>query len=132
MTMNQTIEADGADAAPVEPTRGGNYFRPPVDILEQTNELIVLADMPGVTADGVDVHFEDGVLTISGRIAPQSTVERKYLLNEYGVGDFYRSFQVSDQVDPAQITAEMTGGVLKLRLPKAAAARPRKIVVQAK
>ena len=58
--------------------------------------------------------------------------ELDYLLREYGVGDFYRAFQVSEVIDPSRIQAEYSGGVLTLHLPKSEAAKPRKIAVQAK
>lgn len=121
-----------ADVASIEYTRGGRYYRPRVDIVEREGELLVQADMPGVGPDDVDVQFNDGVLTILGRVADRQSGETPYLTREYGVGDYYRSFQVSDQIDAQQISAEMTQGVLTLHLPKAAAARPRKIAVAAR
>lgn len=136
--MTTEVEKDvqrhngSADVTSIENTRGGRYYRPRVDIEERDGELLVLAEMPGVGADGVDVQFNDGVLTILGRAAERQPADTTYLSREYGVGDYYRSFQVSDQIDAQKISAEMTQGVLTLHLPKAAAARPRKIAVAAK
>ncbi|MCE9555804.1 MAG: Hsp20/alpha crystallin family protein [Planctomycetes bacterium] len=136
--MNTDVEKNvdkhngNADVASIEYTRGGRYYRPRVDIVEREGDLTVLADMPGVGPDDVDVQFNDGVLTILGRVADRLPADTPYLSREYGVGDYYRSFQVSDQIDAQQISAEMANGVLTLHLPKAAAARPRKIAVAAK
>ena len=121
-----------ANVTSIEHTRGGRYYRPRVDIVEREGELTVLADMPGTGPDDVDVQFNDGVLTILGRVADRLPTDIPYLTREYGGGDYYRSFQVSDQIDAQQISAEMANGVLTLHLPKAAAARPRKIAVAAR
>lgn len=130
-TEAQALKHPGEES-PNEHTRSGQFFRPSVDILERPDELIVLADVPGVTARDVDIHFEEGVLTIHGRVEPRQKADTRFLLQEYGVGDFYRTFQVSEQIDPSRITAELAQGVLTLHLPKSEAARPRKIAVQAR
>jgi HSP20 family molecular chaperone IbpA len=114
-----------------ERTRGGQIYRPRVDILETPDELTLVADIPGVKSDCVDIDFEDGVLTVQGRVEPRYGEKANFLLCEYGIGDFYRTFRVSEQVDVAGIHAECADGVLIVHLPKAAAARPRKIAVKA-
>lgn len=114
-----------------EPTRGAPRFRPVVDILEVEDELRVVADMPGVRSDDIDIKFENGVLSILGRVEPRQDDATKYLVREYGVGDFYRVFEVSETVDSSAITAEYSDGVLTLHLPKQEKARARKIEVQA-
>lgn len=130
MATQTTHPAETQPAA--EPTRPGQHYRPVVDIVEHGDELLIVADMPGVTADGIDIHFEDGQLTIHGQVRPRREVQQRYFLEEYGVGDFYRVFQISQQIDPARITADYAEGVLTVHLPKAEAARPRKIAVQAR
>lgn len=114
-----------------ERTRGDRCFQPHVDILEKPDELLVLADMPGVSAEDVDIEFENGTLTIDGRVAERRPAGRGYLVREYGVGDFHRSFQVSESIDAQRITAECRDGVLTLHLPKVEAVKPRKIAVRA-
>jgi HSP20 family protein len=114
----------------LEQTRSGFYYRPNVDILERTDDLVVLADMPGSSPESIDIHFEDGELTIHAKVEPREP-QANYLLREYGVGDFYRAFRVSENVDASKIAAEYTDGVLRLTLPKAEAAKPRKINVKA-
>ncbi len=132
MTNTQTIQKN--DDSPVtrrERTRGDHCFQPHVDILEKPDELVVLADMPGVSANDVDIHFENGTLTIDGRVTRTGPADRAFLLHEYGVGGFHRSFQVSDLIDAERITAQYRDGVLLITLPKSPASRPRKIEVKA-
>lgn len=114
-----------------EPTRSVRY-RPNVDIIEKADELLVVADMPGTRPEDIDVNFENGVLTIHGRVRERQPRETNFLLREYGIGDFYRSFEVSESIDANNISAEYSDGVLTLHLPKVAAARPRKIAVKAR
>ena len=122
----------GEEAARVERTRSGRTYRPNVDILEKQEELTILADIPGARGEDIDINFENGTLTIHGKVRQRQPENTNYLLREYGVGDFHRSFQVSEVIDAERITAEYGDGVLTLHLPKVQAARPRKISVQAK
>ncbi|MBP7937088.1 MAG: Hsp20/alpha crystallin family protein [Phycisphaerae bacterium] len=123
----KTTEAEVAQA---ERTRSGRAYRPNVDIIENKEELLVVADMPGVNSNSIDVKFENGSLEIHGRVPVRQTPETRYLLREYGVGDFYRSFQVSEAIDASRITAEYADGVLTLHLPKVEAVKPRKIAIK--
>jgi len=133
MATETTIEKrSGDEVERMEHTRNVRHYRPNVDILETKDELTVLADMPGVKAEGIDLHFENGTLTIHGKVDARQPDDTEYLLCEYGLGDFYRTFQVSETIDAAKIAAEYRNGVLTLHLPKVEAAKPRKIAVQAK
>ena len=127
---NSLTEPPAEEVTPAEHTRSGRYYRPNVDILEQADELIVLADMPGASGDAIDIHFEDGNLTIHAKVEPRQDEKTEYLVREYGVGDFYRTFRISEAIDASKITAEYADGVLALRLPKAEEAKPRKIAVK--
>lgn len=128
---NPTLETKGTEAGTdVEHTRSGRFYRPNVDILERNDELVVLADMPGVKSGDIDIRFEGGELTIHGPVAPRQDANISYLLQEYGVGDFYRTFRVGEQIDAGKISAEYADGVLTLHLPKAEAAKPRQIKVK--
>ena len=120
------------EALSVEHTRSGRHYRPDVDIYEKEDELVLLADMPGTKGDKIDLQFEDGTLTIRAPVEPSQDADARYLLREYGVGDYHRTFRVSEAIDPGKITAQFADGVLKLRLPKSEAAKPRKIAVEAK
>ena len=131
-TVEATLPSEGAEVGSAEHTRGGPYYRPTVDIYELADELVVLADVPGAKNDQIDIHFEDGSLTIHARVPNRQESQGPYLRKEYGVGDFYRTFRVSEQIDAARISAEYTAGVLTLHLPKIEAAKPRKISVKTK
>jgi HSP20 family protein len=112
-----------------EQTRSGEFYRPDVDILELADELVVHADVPGVRPDDIDINFEDGALTIYAKVTERPP-SGPVLLREYGVGDYRRTFRVSEQIDSGRISAQYGDGVLTLHLPKAEKARPRKIQVQ--
>ena len=114
-----------------ESTRPGTYFQPAVDIFETRDELVVVADMPGVAPDGVEVHVEGDELAIEGHVRPQEYEGLRPLHVEYGVGSFYRRFTLGETIDREGIKAQMKNGVLILRLPKAARARARRVTVQA-
>src|SRR6266496_633434 len=126
-TAEAALPPEGAELGTAEHTRGGPYYRPNVDIYELADELVVQADVPGAKNDEIDIHFEDGSLTIHARVPDRQDSQGPYLRKEYGVGDFYRTFRVSEQIDAGRISAEFTAGVLTLHLPKVEAAKPRKI-----
>ncbi len=114
-----------------EGTRPGAYFNPPVDIYETPEELVLVADMPGVPRDAVEVNLDGDNLTIEGRVPFEVYEGLKPLHVEYGVGGFYRRFTLGEKIDRAAIQAQMRNGVLTLRLPKAEHARSRRIEVRA-
>jgi HSP20 family protein len=111
-----------------EVTRGVT-ITPRVDILENEEELLLYADVPGVTQDDVDIRFENGELTLHARRTLGPTVREAWLW-ENETGDFFRAFRISEQVDGSRIWAELKNGVLTLHLPKVEAAKPRKITVK--
>ena len=113
-----------------EATRPGAFFLPQVDIFETTDELRVLADMPGVPPDAVAVHLEGDELTIEGRVRADEYEGLKPLHVEYGVGGFYRRFKLGEAIHRDGIQAQMKNGVLALRLPKIERAKLRRIAVQ--
>jgi HSP20 family protein len=125
-----TPKTASEDANLTELTRSGRFYRPNVDILERTDELLVLADVPGAKGDKIDVKFEDGTLSLHAQVNQRQDQDACYLRQEYGVGDFCRSFQVSEAIDAEKITADYSDGVLTLHLPKAEAVKPRKIGVK--
>lgn len=133
MTESKELQAKEKHevAAPVEQTRAGLVFTPEVDIFETTREITVLADMPGVAADGVNIDLREGVLTLSGEVKPWEGPEEKDVLIEYEVGKYFRQFTLSDVIDQSRIDAKLQDGVLRLTLPKAQKAVPRQIAVTA-
>ena len=120
-----------AQPAGAERTRERPLYAPRVDIVETGDALELLADMPGVTRDGVEVTLEQRVLTVRGRAEVRVPVGLAPLHLEYEPGDYERSFTLSDVVDPAGIEARVRGGVLQLRLPKAGPAKRQRIEVEA-
>jgi HSP20 family protein len=104
-------------------------YTPRVDIFEHDDALVLYADLPGVRPEDLDIRFEQGELAVHGKCTPRHP-EANYFRAEYGVGDFYRAFTVSEQIDADKITAKLQNGVLTLTLPKTDAARPRKIAVK--
>ncbi|MFG0265897.1 MAG: Hsp20/alpha crystallin family protein [Rhodopirellula sp. JB055] len=108
----------------------GTTFTPRFDIWEGEQELTLLGDLPGVDPADLDVQFENRLLTIRGEVKRQASPD-SYLLSEYEVGDFQRSFTIGEKIDASGITAEMKDGVLTLHLPKSEEAKPRRIKVQA-
>lgn len=111
-----------------ESTRNVPIFVPAVDIFESADELTLLADMPGVPIENVEIDLDNDQLTIKGTAAGGEE-EGTVLLREYSVGDYYRQFTLSNVIDRERIQASMKDGVLKVVLPKAEAAKPRKIEV---
>lgn len=114
-----------------ESTRPGAYFQPPVDIFETNDALVVVADMPGVPSDGVEVNLNGDQLTIEGRVRADDYEGLKPLHVEYGVGGYYRQFTLGKQIDRDAIEAQLKNGVLMLKLPKAEHAKLRRIQVKA-
>ncbi|HEX3148340.1 MAG TPA: Hsp20/alpha crystallin family protein [Gemmataceae bacterium] len=103
--------------------------RPRVDILETEQEVLLLADLPGVKPSDVDVRFENGELSVHGRRNPAHADKRRALW-EYEPAHYHRSFRLTEDVAADKIEAELKNGVLKVRLPKAEAAKPRRIAVK--
>lgn len=101
---------------------------PPVDIFENKDGLVVVADLPGVDKAQVDVRVENNVLTIKG--TSKSTLEGDAQYKEYELLNFFRQFELSEAVDQEKIDAEMKNGVLIINLPKREQAKPKQIEVK--
>ncbi len=93
-------------------------YAPLVDIYETDNEFVLIANMPGVPKENIQLKFEDGTLSIFGRINYNEAVNRKYILNENEIGNYFRKFRVSSGIDETKIEAEYTNGQLYVTLPK--------------
>ena len=110
-----------------EITREGPVYTPRVDIWENEKELTLTADIPGVEPDGLEIDLRDNVLTIMGKVKPEE--DHRYILKEFGVGNYYRQFTLSEVIDQEKIAAGIKNGVLTLTLPKVEKAKPRRIEV---
>jgi HSP20 family molecular chaperone IbpA len=114
-----------------EQTKPGLVFTPSVDIFENEKQIVLLADMPGVKAQDLNIDLRDNTLTLDGAVVPIETEGEENVLIEYGVGRYYRQFSLSEMIDQNKIDAQLTDGVLRLTLPKVEKAEPRTITVQA-
>jgi HSP20 family molecular chaperone IbpA len=112
-----------------ETTEPRYVFTPPIDIFETDEGLVLRADLPGVTAETVELQVQDNKLTLFGHVASYIPEGAKVLHQEYGVGDFLRSFILSDEVDHERISAKFNHGVLEVVLPRAPKPEPRRIQI---
>jgi HSP20 family protein len=113
-----------------EPTKPERQFVPAVDIYETADSVTLVAEMPGVPKQNIDIKLEEGVLTLKGEAKPLNLKGRRLLLQEYEAGRYIRRFTISESIDQEKISASMADGVLKVVLPKVKPAQPRKIEVQ--
>jgi HSP20 family molecular chaperone IbpA len=118
----QTPSTESAQRRPPRPV-----FMPAADIYETEDSIVVLTEMPGVSSEGVDISLERRVLTIRGRSAGNEHTGYQRVYNEYSDGDYERVFTLSENIDRDRIEATLKDGVLQLVLPKAEAAKARKI-----
>ena len=115
---------------PAEQTTAGVVFTPSVDIFESEKDINLLADLPGVKSDDLKIDLRDNVLTLSGDVTPFEESDENDIFIEYEVGKYYRQFSVTEEIDQDKIEAELKDGVLRLILPKAEKAVPKKITVK--
>jgi HSP20 family protein len=105
--------------AEAERTRDRPVFVPRTDIYETDEGVTVVANMPGVDKDSIDISVERNILTIRGDVEPEEPEGYTLAYAEYRVGDYERSFSLSSEIDQDNIEATLTDGVLCLRLAKA-------------
>jgi len=131
MTTTAPFQGRESHVRPVDGTCENATYTPSVDILENPEEMLLVADVPGAKADDIALQFENGELRIHARVAPRLPEPGKsYLFCEYGVGDYQRRFRIGEDIDVDRIRAEVSAGVLKVHLPKSENAKPRKISVR--
>ena len=121
-----------APIAEQKPTTPANrrYVRPRADITETTDGFVVRVEMPGVDRQGLEITFENGELTLRGHRAALTTpTGSEMLYRESRPSDFRRTFELDQSVDAGRITAALDQGLLTLNLPKAEAAKPRRIEI---
>jgi len=132
-TINNTTCCSGTntDTCSTNDTvkRTQNY-RAPVDVFETDAAFRVLADMPGTRSDSIKISVEDNMLTITAKVENRYDGLGRLNHQEYGVGDFHRSFRIGDGIDAESINAVYRDGVLKVTLPKAEAVKPRRIDIR--
>jgi HSP20 family protein len=128
MATNTTnlAERSDNDVEPVQERR--DVIAPPVDVYENSEELLLVADVPGATKDGIRVQLEAGLLTIHAK--RRTDAAEGTIASEHQPMDYSRSFSVPHGIDASKIRAELSAGVLQLHLPKLESLKPRRIEVK--
>lgn len=103
--------------------------QPAIDVYETESSITLLADMPGVPRDQLEIHVEGDSLQIQGQAQPQIPADLEPLWAEVRVPRYRRSFTLSRELDTSRIEANLKDGVLTLRIPKQAHAQPRRVQV---
>jgi HSP20 family protein len=131
LQVQETEKKEVASIEGAERTRDRKAFVPQVDIYESDGEIITIADMPGVDENSVEITLEKNVLTITGYVKLEQPDNYNLAYAEYEVGDYQRSFNLSNEIDLENIEATVKDGVLRLSLPKIGPAKTKKISVKA-
>jgi len=108
-----------------------SHWRPAVDIKEEADRFVIVADLPGVDPKDIDITMENGVLTLKGERSSERKEEREgYKRVERARGTFYRRFSLPETADADRIEARSKDGVLEIVLPKQEKVQPKRISVQ--
>jgi len=125
-----TKRSNESSAQAREETRSNeNFIRPAVNIIETEEGLVLTADIPGAAKDSLDVNVEKGILTISAPVEHKMHGTPTYREFEL-TGSYYRQFAIPESLDHEKAKAEYLNGILTLRVPKAQAAKPKRIAVK--
>ncbi len=125
--MKEKTVPEKQEAHVPETREESRTLTPPVDIFEVPDGLAVVVDLPGVDKVGVDVRVENDTLTIQGNAQAAAPGDAVY--REFELANYYRQFQLNEEVDQEKIRAEVRAGVLTIHLPKAEKAKPKTIQV---
>ena len=126
VVKQEVVTEDG-----VERTRSQRVYIPRTGIYEVDDAILLVANLPGVDESSVDITLEKNLLTIKGYVEAYAPEGYSLAYAEYEIGDYERSFTLSDEIDREHIEAEVRDGVLRLRLPKAEPVMAKKIAVKA-
>lgn len=107
-----------------------SWIAPLVDIYETKDDYFLSAFMPGVKKENVKIKLEEGHLVLMGRINYDDSVNRKYVLHESEIGNYYRRFKISDSIDESKIDAKLEDGILNVKLPKHERVKPKNIEIK--
>ena len=124
--MNNTC----AMPKPGQPASETQAMLPPVNVTEDSGGITLIADMPGVSKDKLSLQVESDTLTIEGEVSIDTPSGLDAMHVEVGLPRYRRVFTLSKELDSEKVSAEFNQGVLKLRIPKAEHAQPRKIAIQ--
>jgi len=128
---DEAIKKPESKGTMTERTRDRRTYVPRVDIYSENENLYLVADMPGADESTVSITLDKDVLTIEGSVDEPISNGRKLSHGEYGIGDYYRSFTLSEEIDREKIEASMKNGVLRVYLPKAEPHKTKKISIHA-
>jgi len=106
------------------------WIAPLIDIYETADEYFITAQVPGVSKENIKIKLEEGHLVIMGRISFSETLNRKYILKETEIGNFYRRFKIAESIDEQKIDAKLENGVLNVKLPKHERVKPKTIEIK--
>jgi len=115
---------------PNEAARNDAALLPPVDVIEDAGGITLYADLPGVPKDKLVLHVDADTLTIEGEVALDLPQDMEPSHAEVSLPRYRRVFTLSKELDSGKVAAELNQGVLKLRIPKAEHAQPRKIEIK--
>lgn len=127
--MEDNVRGGNGSVQPREEIRSfEQHIRPAVNIIETESGLTLTADVPGATRENLEIHVEKGILTITAAVTgdmPGTPVYR-----EFQLADYYRQFSIPEVLDHERAEADLTNGILTLKIPKREAAKPRKIEIK--
>ncbi|MDB5343166.1 MAG: heat shock protein Hsp20 [Schlesneria sp.] len=127
---NEIVKVMQTDAEQsIAPAADPVVFTPPIDIFETPDGLVLLADLPGVILESLELQVQDNKLTLFGKVKPDLPADARLIHQEYAVGHFLRSFILSDEVDHDRIAAKLNQGVLEVVLPQLRKSEPRRIQI---
>ena len=107
------------------------YFLPAIDAMETKDELVIIADMPGVAPGDLEVSVEGDVLTVRGRVQPTAVESLEALHQEFLRGDYFRQFRMPRDFQPDKVQAGLKAGVVTVRIPRQERAKPHRIAIRA-
>jgi HSP20 family molecular chaperone IbpA len=117
ITLDEILEKEGSIA-------------PTVDIFETEDDFVMSVNLPGVKREDIQLKLDEGSLVIFGKVNYNEAINRKYILNENEIGNFYRKFRISNSIDESKIEAKFENGQLNLKLPKHDRIKPRNISIK--
>jgi HSP20 family protein len=126
--MSNNTHVSRRQNASTELVQQGEAVAPPVDVYEDSEELLLIADVPGAVREGIEVQLEKGQLTIQAKRVDETAGTP--VAAEYRSRDYFRMFSVPRGIDASKIDAQLTAGVLRLCLPKSELLKPRRIEVK--
>ncbi len=131
LQVQETEKQEVSNVEGVERIRARKCYVPRADIYETNGDIIVVADLPGVDENSVEITLEKNILTIKGYVEQEQPENYNLAYAEYRIGDYERSFTLSNEIDRDKIEATVKDGVLRLSLSKVGPTKARKIMVKA-